>query len=415
MSRLPFDEIASADLIVEQTYGSGPTIGYEPLKAMFGVGNAGGFRVRGSIKRDDVRLLVLYSSQKESDWPDQLDLELGLFRYYGDNRSPGHELHDTAKLGNLLLSRMFSSLSDPTGRASVPPVLLFFPGGSQRDMTFRGLLVPGSSTAVPDEQLVAVWRSASGQRFQNYKALFSVLDTRRVDRAWIDSILDGRRDDALAPPAYQRWIRTGIAERLIAPRTLQIRSREEQLPKPGEDAALLAEIHAHFARDPHAFEACASEIWQLIAPASDEIVQTRPSRDGGRDAVGTYRLGPGSDPIKIDYALEAKCYAPLNSVGVKETSRLISRLRHRNFGVLVTTSYVHKQAYEEIRADQHPVVIVSGRDIVETLKSHGRGTVDAIRSWLTTTYPTVTTDARLDVAYDKPVELSQPTAAAERS
>ncbi|MCP1762460.1 O-acetyl-ADP-ribose deacetylase (regulator of RNase III) [Bradyrhizobium japonicum] len=36
--------------------------------------------------------------------------------------------------------------------------------------------------------------------------------------------------------------------------------------------------------------------------------------------------------------LEAKCYGSGNSVGVREMSRLISRLRHRQFGVLVTTS-----------------------------------------------------------------------------
>jgi hypothetical protein len=55
---------------------------------------------------------------------------------------------------------------------------------------------------------------------------------------------------------------------------------------------------------------------------------TRPSVDGGRDAIGTYRVGPLADRIALDFALEAKCYAPENGVGVKELSRLISRLRH---------------------------------------------------------------------------------------
>jgi hypothetical protein len=35
-------------------------------------------------------------------------------------------------------------------------------------------------------------------------------------------------------------------------------------------------------------------------------------------------------------------------------SRLISRLRFRQFGVFITTSYFHHQAYEEVRLDQHP-------------------------------------------------------------
>ena len=45
---------------------------------------------------------------------------------------------------------------------------------------------------------------------------------------------------------------------------------------------------------------------------------TRPSVDGGRDAIGTYRMGQLADRIALDFALEAKCYAPENGVGVKE-------------------------------------------------------------------------------------------------
>jgi Restriction endonuclease len=87
----------------------------------------------------------------------------------------------------------------------------------------------------------------------------------------------------------------------------------------------------------------------MSEPNVDKIDVTRPWRDGGRDAVGEYLLGPHADPVAVEFALEAKCYAPANSVGVRETSRLISRLRHRQFGVLVTTSHLDAQAYREIR------------------------------------------------------------------
>ena len=33
---------------------------------------------------------------------------------------------------------------------------------------------------------------------------------------------------------------------------------------------------------------------------------TRPTRDGGRDATGDFLIGPRSDPITIDFALEAE-------------------------------------------------------------------------------------------------------------
>jgi hypothetical protein len=80
-----------------------------------------------------------------------------------------------------------------------------------------------------------------------------------------------------------------------------------------------------------------------------------------RDAVGEYRLGLPTDPIRLTFALEAKRYQK-SGVGVHELARLISRLRHREFGVLVTTSYVSRQAYTEIRDDQHPIIVISAAD-----------------------------------------------------
>ena len=75
--------------------------------------------------------------------------------------------------------------------------------------------------------------------------------------------------------------------------------------------------------------------------------------------------------LKTVFAVEAKCYDLNNSVGVKETSRLISRIRHRQFGVLVTTSYVDIQAYKEIIEDEHPIAIISGIDIIDILYQNG--------------------------------------------
>jgi hypothetical protein len=149
---------------------------------------------------------------------------------------------------------------------------------------------------------------------------------------------------------------------------------------------MIAAIRRHFV-DPHGFEACAAAIWAMNAPNSDYTL-TAPTRDGGRDAYGFYKLGPEADPIRLDFALEAKCYAPDNGVGVRELSRLISRLRHRQFGVLVTTSYLAPQAYEELRGDDHPVVVICARDIVDILKRHGIATPSETDSWLDQSFPT---------------------------
>jgi hypothetical protein len=109
---------------------------------------------------------------------------------------------------------------------------------------------------------------------------------------------------------------------------------------------------------------------------------TRPTRDGGRDAIGQCRIGTGPSSVPVDFALEAKCYSDSNSVGVKELSWLISRLRYRQFGILVTTSYVAVQAYQEIKEDQNPIVIISASDIVVLLKSVGLSSEASLSNWL---------------------------------
>lgn len=398
-----FEDLAHADLVVDRAYrgGKAGNRGDDPISKLLPVGNAGGFRFKGSPARDEVRLLALYTSLLDADWPDTLDLETGTFTYYGDNKRPGADLHGTPRKGNLALSQMFGRTESRAGRERIPPIFLFAKAGSGADVIFRGLLVPGSAEGPLNEQLVAIWRTSGQERFQNYRARFSVLDVDNIPRAWIDSILAGH-PERHAPRVWLEWRETGVARRLVAPRSIEIRNRDEQLPTTPSEAAMLAAIHSHFAGRPHDFEHCAAQIWLMLAPETDELQVTRRSRDGGRDAIGTYQVGPPADRIKIDFALEAKCYAPTNSVGVREVSRLISRLRHRNFGVLVTTSWVHPQAYREIREDQHPVAIVCGRDIVEVLRRQGKATTQAVTDWLNQQFPQPHTDD-VDVVFNDQV------------
>jgi hypothetical protein len=120
---------------------------------------------------------------------------------------------------------------------------------------------------------------------------------------------------------------------------------------------------------------------------------TRASVDGGRDAIGRYLLGLPGDPVYAEFSLEAKCFHPgidetsPNTVGVREVSRLISRIRHRQFGVLVTTSAIARQAYEEVREDRHPIIFFSGRDIADILTNNGFNTPELVASLLNSEFP----------------------------
>jgi len=97
------------------------------------VRNLGGFRPHGR----PTKLVALYTSGEEPDWPDALDPYTGTFLYYGDNRSFGRALRDT--IGNRLLSNAFEwAHADASARAKVPPFLLFDkPGTGGRDVRFR--------------------------------------------------------------------------------------------------------------------------------------------------------------------------------------------------------------------------------------------------------------------------------------
>lgn len=384
-----FEQLHGSDLVIDRIYqgGKAGNTGDDPLGKLLPVGNQGGFRMSGSPKKDSVKLAVLYTSGAEPDWPDALDPHTGVFTYFGDNRKPGALLEDTPRSGNLLLSRAFERAhSEPTERAKVPPFLLFDKPGGGRDVRFRGLLAPGAERLSGEEDLVAVWRTTGGQRFQNYRAHFTVLDVPVVSRAWIKQLLDGDQLGSQSPQAWRAWIKSRTYSTLVAPPTVIIRSREQQEPLQ-KDRPLLTLVHEHFAPNPYAFEQFAADLWASSERNVDKVDVTRPWRDGGRDAVGDFLIGPKSDPVAVEFALEAKCYAPGHGVGVRETSRLISRLRHRQFGVLVTTSHVDAQAYREIRDDGHPVVILAGRDVVELLKQSGLDTAPALRKHLREKYP----------------------------
>lgn len=51
-------------------------------------------------------------------------------------------------------------------------------------------------------------------------------------------------------------------------------------------------------------------------------------------------------------------------------SRLISRIRYRQFRILITTSYVDNQAYNEVVEDGHPILIVTASDIAGILRNN---------------------------------------------
>lgn len=404
---IPYEDLSTSDLYIDCVYkgGQAGNISDEPFHLLIpGCENSGGFRKK---KREDgsgkYAYVVLYTSLEELEWPDYMDVETGVFRYYGDNRQPGRALTDTPKKGNSILEESFHLLNSGEHLDDIPPFFIFSkarPGrdsktGTGRDIKFLGLAAPGNPSLSSENDLVAFWRALKGNRFQNYEAYFTVLDTgtEAISRQWIKELItDHAAAMEHAPSAWKEFIckgRKGI-KALKAQKILHIPDKYEQLQSDNEGIVCLNAIRDHYKyfgpegrRFYQGFEACAIDLMQKMDPHFTSFDLTRPWRDGGRDAIGTYTVHSGAvnHALKMECSLEAKCYSENDGVGVKEMSRLISRIRYRQFGILVTTSYVDKQAYEEIVEDGHPILIVTAADIAAILR---RNSIyqDNISEWL---------------------------------
>ena len=378
-----FEELKTADLIIDAIYKGGQrgNASDDPLNKLIGCSNSAGFRPVGSLLNWQYKYIVLYSSLSDIDWPDYLDEETGQFIYYGDNKKPGYDLHDTPKNGNRILSHYFE-ITHSKERKDVIPFFIFTKAAEGRDMAFKGLAVPGYPGVSPAEDLVAIWKTKSGQRFQNYKAIFTILDIPIIERKWINDLISGNALSINCSKAYKKWVNERIYTPLYSIKTKKYRTKVEQIPNSLEDIRIIELIYDTYKDNPFAFEKRACELVKLMDQNIFQYDVTRPWMDGGRDAVGKYRIGLNRNEILVDFALEAKCYNLNNAVGVKETSRLISRLRYRQFGILVTTSYVHQQAYKEIIEDNHPVIIIAAKDIIEILRNSNYKTLKEVKNWL---------------------------------
>ena len=387
-NRVGFKDLKNSNLFVDTIYEGGTTGNTrdEVLSKLMHVSNSGGFRKCKKIvngkKIDEPAYVCLFSTGEELEWRDELDRTLGRFIYWGDNRKAGNPICKTKLGGNAFLQDVFNNNSLGI-RKKIAPAFVFQKAGG-RDMIFLGLAVPGDRRIRPQDSLVAVWAQNNDGRYQNYKSIFTILDVPEIDRRWLyDLEYNDGYSSQYAPKVWKKWVDNATYTPLITEKNpIQYRRKNEQLPSPSSEEFKMLQAIIDYFPDPYDFEQCACKIAQIMDSNIIQISTTRRTRDGGKDANGKYRVGYPSNGIELDFALEAKRYDVNNSVGVKETSRLVSRIKNRQFGIIVTTSYVGDQAYKEIIEDQQPIIVISGKDIIEILMNAGINNLEMVNEWL---------------------------------
>jgi len=395
VKRIAYSDLKTADLFIDAIYeggalknsGGGSNPANDPVHRLLPVRNRGGIREtkRTTIGRP---LVVLYLSHAQVDWPDRLDPATGDLIYFGDNRSPGHQLLE--KQGNTVLNESYGLMFDGE-RSKVPAFLVFEKVGASRDTRFVGLAAPGSPRLTPGEELVGRWYLHPEGRFQNFEAHFTILKVESVSRQWLDELTAGERLGKSCPTIWRQWVETGHYEPLITSPVERPPSKAQQLPQDAASRKLLEIVHAHFSANPFKFEAFAGEMLRQHRPGLvGEIDYTRPYVDGGRDAVGKVLAGRNVRTVIGEFALEAKCFSPDTAVTVSQVSRLSGRLRGRMFGAFVTTSYIARQAYDEVRLqDRRPVLFLTGRDIVDLLREMQKGRPKDLTEYVVSQWPVV--------------------------
>ncbi len=398
---VPFDEIPSCSLHVDAILkgGRGVGKGFEPLnKIMPGIGNEGGFRPIWSKDKMRVIACILVTSGRDLDWPDHLDETSGVLTYYGDNRKAGSaDFRKTRKRGNEILESIFEwqQSRDVEVRRKIPPLLVFQKSDDGHDYQFKGLAVPSVNGLGPTESLTAVWKiDETRQRFLNYRAKLTIINLSTVSRAWLDEMLITQHSlCGSSPREWRAYLEDGQFCPLEGSRSKLLRSSAEQIPDPKKNPEeyivlmfLYEFLQSKGKQGDRIFEQCAIQLCRWCDPNIKKLEITRATRDGGRDGIGHYKIGNERSShcfVDVEFYLEAKKYDPWGGgVGVGDTSRLISRIKNRQFGFLVTTGFVSKQAYQEIIDDRHPVVIMSGKDIARLLIEHDIKTKESVLAWV---------------------------------
>ncbi len=317
-------------------------------------------------------------------WHDEFDLDHGHVRYYGDHK-PSTVGLPGATPGNraLIDAWRYHAGTNSSIRAMAPPLLLFRSTTVSRGgrnlvkghVQFCGLAL------IERLEHVVQRDTKTGRSFPNIVLDLAVLDLAdrgdTLDMQWIDD----RRNRAYtavqanqrAPRSWQQWIAEGraaiprVRRRVVSSR---VKTSAEQAPPVDSTEELeLARLYQFFDGKKHAFELLAARVAAQLLGVSGAVYRegwlTRSGGDGGMDFVGRLDVGSPGSTTPLVVLGQAKCVQPGTSISPDQVARVVARLRRGWIGVFVTTGTFSRQAQIEVIDDQYPLVLVSGRTLID--------------------------------------------------
>lgn len=345
-------------------------------------------------------------------WLDEVDLDTGFVRYFGDNKPELQVPAEQAKGNKVLLEEMnFSASHDPVTRTRAAPLVFFMNLGNVAGGVITQFLGFGLiRTAHRVTQL------HKGRSFTNY-AFDCVLlrgeedseGREAFDFAWVDARRDPERTDgdaaAAAPRSWRVWAANG-AEVLDDPAVRRsvlradVRTYEDQVPPSNSRLGQVLETvyQRYDGNYKHGFQALAALVTELVLSGPGlnyhEGWVTPVGPDGGVDFVQRLDLGRGFSSTRLVVLGQAKCRKPWpragNGVSAEELARVVARLRRGWIGAYVTTSFFTEVAQRELQADEYPIVLIPGRRVAEGVEelrdALGIPSVEGLLDWVDGAY-----------------------------
>lgn len=213
-----FNKVRTSNLYLDCVYKGGTkgNLSDEVISKLMNCENSGGFRKVGKSK-GKLNYVVLYSAaNNKEEWIDEINYENKLVKYNGDNKKVNIDIHDTRKKGNLILKKTFDSLKNGNRKEIAP--FFMFTQEEGRNVKFIGILVPGHKDV--EDNLIKVEIQKEKGIVKNYVAYFTILDTKIIDRRWLDDLKSGiSYESDYAPKEWKNWVNNSDSvEKIIKPK-----------------------------------------------------------------------------------------------------------------------------------------------------------------------------------------------------